>query len=352
MSLTNSPFIFLFFSSTYPQMMEYHISSTKTIMFKLAFTFLLSLARETNVLAQNSRRNMARRRSRRLSHDTSKTTTSSEGDSVKSSKSSSKYTVAPKHYLTLSNETVHWGYFSKNLAPALTIDSGDIVEVEMASHHSCDDYDKMVLGDAGMESVFNWTSSAKYEDYRGKTGGGDGVHVLTGPIYVNGAVEGDIISVDILDLYPRLNPMNETYGSNAAAWWGFHTLSNKVDGTAWQGGPDTTGTANDEVVTVYKFVCDGKSSKSGSKSSSGSKSGDYCSGSKSGSYYGKSGSYYGKSGSYYGKSAKAYMEPVYQFGWPQITDPDDVTYNYIAYPGLCVPHDTRTSTNVTTAGKF
>ena len=323
-------------------------------MLKLALTFLLSLASETNVLAQNSRRNTARRRNRRLSHDTSKTTTSSEGDSVKSSKSSSKVTVAPMYHLALSNETVHWGYFSKNLAPALTIDSGDIVEVEMASHHSCDDYDKMVLGDAGMESVFNWTSTAKNEEYRGKTGGGDGVHVLTGPIYVNGAVEGDIISVDILDLYPRLNPMNETYGSNAAAWWGFHTNFNKVDGTAWQGGPDTTGTANDEVVTIYKFVCGGPTSKSSkSSSSSGSKSGDYCSGSKSGYYGSKSGYYSSKSGSFFGKSgksAKAYMEPVYQFGWPQITDPDDVTYNYIAYPGLCVPHDNRTSTNVTTAG--
>jgi len=91
---------------------------------------------------------------------------------------------------------------------------------------------------------------------RGMTGSGDGVHVMTGPIAVEGAVEGDVLKVEILDLYPRLNPQGESYGVNvrnallwvslrsvgaasllvcyalwpsdvcmraqAAAWWGFH----------------------------------------------------------------------------------------------------------------------------------
>lgn len=35
---------------------------------------------------------------------------------------------------------------------------------------------------------------------RGATGGGDGVHVLTGPIYVNGAQPGDVLKVEILAL--------------------------------------------------------------------------------------------------------------------------------------------------------
>ena len=60
-------------------------------------------------------------------------------------------------------------------------------------HHACDDYDKMVLGDSGMESVFEWSSSKKGEERRGATGGGDGVHVMTGPIFVEGAEPGDIL---------------------------------------------------------------------------------------------------------------------------------------------------------------
>lgn len=49
---------------------------------------------------------------------------------------------------------------------------------------------------------------------RGMTGSGDGVHVLTGPIKIEGAEEGDVIKVEILDLYPRLNPNGESYGVN------------------------------------------------------------------------------------------------------------------------------------------
>jgi hypothetical protein len=131
----------------------------------------------------------------------------------------------------LSKDTVHWGYFSKLLPPQLTIASGETVVVEMASHHACDDYDKMVKGDAGMESVFEWSSSVKGVSRRGATGGGDGVHVLTGPIYVEGAEPGDILSVEIVDLAPRPNAEGRTFGSNAAAWWGYQARSDKVGGT-------------------------------------------------------------------------------------------------------------------------
>ena len=31
---------------------------------------------------------------------------------------------------------VHWGYYSKTLAPAITIKSGDSITVEMLTHHA------------------------------------------------------------------------------------------------------------------------------------------------------------------------------------------------------------------------
>merc|ERR1719238_2330206 len=80
----------------------------------------------------------------------------------------------------LNKDNVHWGYFSKDLAPVATMESGGEIIVEMATHHACDDWDKMVKGDAGMESIFTWDASGRSEDQRGATGGGDGVHVLTG----------------------------------------------------------------------------------------------------------------------------------------------------------------------------
>ena len=57
-------------------------------------------------------------------------------------------------------------------------------------------------------------------------GEGLGVHICTGPVYVRGAEPGDVLEVRILDVAPRpcANPAysGKAFGSNAAAWWGFH----------------------------------------------------------------------------------------------------------------------------------
>jgi acetamidase/formamidase len=120
-------------------------------------------------------------------------------------------TLMGESTLELSAANVHWGYFSKTLEPVLTIESGDTVIVEMATHHACDDYDKMISGDKGLEEIYSWNSSGRVEE-RGKSGGGDGVHILTGPIYVNGAEPGDILKVEILGLEPRANAEAKTFG--------------------------------------------------------------------------------------------------------------------------------------------
>ena len=52
------------------------------------------------------------------------------------------------------------------------------------------------------------------------------MHICTGPVYVRGAEPGDILEVRIIDVKPRpcANPQyaGKAFGSNAAAWWGFH----------------------------------------------------------------------------------------------------------------------------------
>ncbi|KAL7517048.1 hypothetical protein ACHAWX_002009 [Stephanocyclus meneghinianus] len=204
------------------------------------------------------------------------------------------------HYLALNKDTVHWGYFSKLENPVITIDSGDGITVEMATHHACDDWDKMIKGDAGMESIYEWDEDGANEPYRGATGGGDGVHILTGPIYVNGAEPGDILMVEILDLKARTNQDGKAFGSNAAAWWGFQARTNKVNGDPFYAGSFTnTPEMNDEVVTIYEIV---------------------------------------------DEAGGSYAVPSYQFEWPVITDPQGNVRDYIAYPGTCVPHDVHAST--------
>lgn len=203
-----------------------------------------------------------------------------------------------EHYLAASADTVHWGYFSKALEPKLTVDSGDIITVETLTHHANDDASLMVTGDPGAESVFAWTKDGKGVDRRGagstdpavyKVGSGDGagVHILTGPIYVNGAEPGDVLEVDILDVNPRPtgNPEfpGRTFGSNAAAWWGFHYKELLED-------PKPR-----EVITIYELDATGE---------------------------------------------QDYATALYNFRWTPQTDPFGVVHETIDYPGVPVDHST------------
>ncbi|MGB7248257.1 MAG: acetamidase/formamidase family protein [Phormidesmis sp.] len=199
------------------------------------------------------------------------------------------------HLLPATAETVHWGYFSQTLEPKLVIDSGDTVTVETLTHHANDDAERMVIGDPGAESVFAWSEDAKGVDRRGAgpmdaeagAGAGYGVHILTGPIYVNGAEPGDVMEVEILDVAPRpsANPEYEgkTFGSNAAAWWGYHYNDMLEE-------PNPR-----EVITIYEVDTTGE---------------------------------------------QDWAIAVYNYRWTAQTDPYGVVHETIDYPGVPVDHDT------------
>ncbi|WP_438617864.1 acetamidase/formamidase family protein [Oryzifoliimicrobium ureilyticus] len=141
------------------------------------------------------------------------------------------------HKLGVNASNIHWGYFSRSLDPVLHISSGDTVEIETLSQHASDAPDLMIAGDDAAEEVFHWTSEHKAVDRRGAgpvdasifgrgAGEGFGVHICTGPIYVNNAEPGDVIEVHIEDMVPRPSRApgynGRFFGSNVAAWWGYH----------------------------------------------------------------------------------------------------------------------------------
>ena len=202
------------------------------------------------------------------------------------------------HVLPATADTVHWGYFSQSLEPKLTIDSGDTVTVETLTHHANDDAARMVTGDPGAESVFLWTEDTKGVDRRGAgstdpavyengSGQGFGVHILTGPIYVNDAEPGDILEVKILDVAPRPsgNPeyAGKTFGSNAAAWWGFH-YNDMIEEPKPR-----------EVITIYELDTTEETD---------------------------------------------YATAIYNYRWVPQTDPFGVVHETIDYPGVPVDHGT------------
>ena len=53
------------------------------------------------------------------------------------------------------------------LKPLIELDSGDYVTIEALTHHAYDDYERMIKGDPGAESVFLWTKDKKNVNRRG-----------------------------------------------------------------------------------------------------------------------------------------------------------------------------------------
>ncbi len=97
------------------------------------------------------------------------------------------------HELRATPSTVHWGYFDADLAPVLTVANGDIVRVEALTHHAGDAPELMM--DAGITAIFD---AIPAEDRN------PGVHLMTGPIRVEGARPGDVLEVRYLQMTPRV----------------------------------------------------------------------------------------------------------------------------------------------------
>jgi acetamidase/formamidase/AraC-like DNA-binding protein len=196
-------------------------------------------------------------------------------------------------HLPATAETVHWGFFSRSLPPVLRVDPGDTVTVETLTQHAGDDWQRMVAGDSGVESVFDWSPEHKRVDRRGAgptnasifgrgAGEGFGVHIMTGPIYVRGAEPGDVLEVEFIDIRPRPSAAfpDKAFASNVSAWWGFqyHDLLDRE--------------AKRETVTIYEIdmLC------------------------------------------------PAAARPLYSYEWQPQTDPFGVVHTTIDYPGVPVDH--------------
>ena len=103
--------------------------------------------------------------------------------------------LAAEYTLMPSPQTVHVGHFSAALKPVLTINSGDIVTIETESAE---------LDPAEIDRSGAVPPSVVPDDvrsiYREVTDRGPSAHVLSGPIFVNGAMPGDVLEVRILGI--------------------------------------------------------------------------------------------------------------------------------------------------------
>ena len=97
------------------------------------------------------------------------------------------------HLLPATLETTQWGWFDNAQAPVLKVDSGDTVILETMMHS----HNQVVPGRT-IEEIKKLRT-----DHPGR-----GPHTVTGPIFVNGAMPGDVLKIKINRIVPR------AYGTN------------------------------------------------------------------------------------------------------------------------------------------
>src|SRR5262245_43361925 len=113
-------------------------------------------------------------------------------------------------------ETVTWGWILIDKPPVLTIQSGQSVRIDTISHQGAmhDEDPVSVFGALGvtpeeiLQDVIDfWATRAAHP-----TGAGRSAHILTGPIYIEGAEPGDTLEVQILEIETRV-----PYGINSTS---------------------------------------------------------------------------------------------------------------------------------------
>ena len=102
-------------------------------------------------------------------------------------------------HLASTPSTVVWGYIPPGRNPVLTIKSGQTVKIDTLSHQGMaqgvDPVTFFAMGGIQPAQVLKDAMDVYYKVKRTKEGG---AHVLTGPIYVEGAEPGDMLEVRVM----------------------------------------------------------------------------------------------------------------------------------------------------------
>src|ERR1051325_6648749 len=94
------------------------------------------------------------------------------------------------HKLKPTPKTVAWGYYDASTPPALRIKSGDTIEIQTLITSS-----PARLEGAGVKPED--VEQSLRDIYKEVTNKGPGGHILTGPIFIEGAEPGDVLEVRI-----------------------------------------------------------------------------------------------------------------------------------------------------------
>src|SRR3954453_9821747 len=103
--------------------------------------------------------------------------------------------TAKTHRLEATPSTIAYGYYWSEAKPALRIASGDIVDVDTLLTNTPTGLERAGVPDAKIQSSLKAIVAEVTGDR-----GGPGGHILTGPVYVEGAEPGDVLEVKVLSI--------------------------------------------------------------------------------------------------------------------------------------------------------
>jgi acetamidase/formamidase len=115
--------------------------------------------------------------------------------------------VQVDHEVPSTPENVVWGWYPTDKEPVLRISSGETVRIHTLTHAGATQNEDPVTYLTGLgiprEQILD-DVVAFWADREGRLRDGRSGHVITGPIYVEGAEPGDVLEVQILDLETRV----------------------------------------------------------------------------------------------------------------------------------------------------
>ncbi len=174
------------------------------------------------------------------------------------------------HFVPSSPENVSWGWFPIDKAPVLRVQPGETVRMDTLTHAGAvQDEDPVAwLSALGVpreeihRDVLDFWTSREGRPREGRSG-----HVITGPLYVEGAEPGDMLEIEILSVETRMpwgvNNTSPRGGVFSESYPGFRPDDPALDippgtrhliRTGWVDGREVAFLAEDIQVPLAPFM--------------------------------------------------------------------------------------------------
>ena len=115
--------------------------------------------------------------------------------------------IGVDHVVPATPENLSWGWFPIDKEPVITVRPGEVVEIHtLTGLGASGDLDPVTnLGEIGIAaSDVPQELIAFWKTHTTRSRAGRNGHLITGPVYVEGAEPGDVLEVQILDVRPKV----------------------------------------------------------------------------------------------------------------------------------------------------